>query len=284
MNKKTESGILEILRKISNLEVENVDVSKVKFKWHDASMIEPEMSVSDYDAFKYDVEQVGKIHTACIVYNDKLLDGRHRQKVAIELGISLPIVKLYGDYTMSELKEFVRSKHMNRNKTLAQKLVQAFRYKQSVVNVTYSMAANRYGVNEKAVKRITNLYNLLSENGYENDFESIMTKFEYGLNILPKHFEWLSKSTGSFTGALKQFKDFIDNQKSKDNLIEFDITEQEKVFNEDTGEYEIKDRVKEENVFMSKSLSLEDVMSELKRLREENLDLKKRLDSFYKMI
>jgi cell division protein FtsB len=268
--------VVEILKEIvSKIDCkERIDITKVKFQHHEASEVEPLMNESDFNALLEDVRLTGLIHSPVILYHNKIIDGRHRQKIAIKLNLSLPVIKLTGEYSKNGLKEYVRSVHMNRNKSRVQKEIQAFKYKKTVAGVTYESAAIRYGVKERSIKHITTLYNLLEKHGYEKDFEEVVMKLEMGMTLLPKDFEWLSKSTSSFSSSIKQFKEFIErveDEKSKDS---FDPTEYEKVVNKETGEVIIKEIKKDDNVFQVNSIDLEAILQELKELRKEVKQLK----------
>jgi hypothetical protein len=242
MNVHKNNEVIEILKELTNLERKRVNVTQnTKYLWHKASNVEPVMSNEDYTALLRDVSLIGIIHTPVILYNGKILDGRHRQKVAIELNLSLPVKELKGNYSIEALEEFVRSIHMGRNKSKVQKEIQAFKYKKEIAGVTYTLAAERYGVSERNLKKIISLFNLLRDNGYSRDFDIVISTLEIGRNITPDQFEWVSRTTGSISGLISQFKLFIQEKRDKENRKEFDPTEYEEVVNSDTGEVVIKE-------------------------------------------
>ena len=156
---------------------------------------------------------------------------------------------------------------MGRGKAEVQKEIQAFKYKQTVANVTWEQAADRHGVKTITIKRINTLYNELNKSGYNGDFDSVISRLQAGMALTSVNFEWIQKHTSTFSGALKQLKTFVENQ-------EIDITE----IDPNTGTYV----VKESNVFaddfgLSKydSFRKEELVLEAFRLEEEVNELKK---------
>lgn len=263
--------IIAILKDIDESEVSYHKISRFQYQWHELSYTEPKMSDSDYEALKEDIQLLGKVHNPVLIYENKILDGRHRQKACEELDFLMPIKKLTKEYNISDLREVVRSIHMARNKTQNQKIIQAYRFKQTVSNVTWEDAAQRHGVKVLAIKRINTLYNLLRDNNHEKDFYEIMRLFEYGIVLNEKKFNWLNKNTSSFSGAIKQFKDYLDNLQSKIKNKNIDTTE----INPETGETLKKDvnpfieEYNDENAQLKK---------EIERLKKENEQLKSQLE------
>ena len=89
-----KSSISAILNELTNNTVEHMDVQKIKYEWHDVSRIEPPMGACDYVALLEDIKLMGRVHTPIILYEQKIVDGRHRQKACIELGFTLPIIEI----------------------------------------------------------------------------------------------------------------------------------------------------------------------------------------------
>ena len=254
---------------ISNTKIEYYDLNLRKFKHSTYSKIEPNMDDSDYQSLVEDIKMNGRVHTPVIIYNNEVLDGRTRQRAAIELDIKLPVKKLDGKYNTSILSEFVRSIHMNRNKSKTQKEIQAFRYKQTVANIEWPDAATKYGVKERSVQRINTLYNRLKDAGLESDFDKIVNHFEYNLMAKPGEFSWINKATGTFSGALNQLKTYIELQEDSGKKGDLDLTE----INPETGEY----LDKMENIHLKaiqNNLTLEE---KLEQVIKENQELKEKI-------
>jgi len=272
-----ENEVSEILSEIRNLRRKHVDVSKIKFAHHDASSVEPTMSRNDYEALLEDIKLTGLIHTPVVLYHNKIIDGRHRQRAAIELGMSMPIIELKNEYSTTGLEEYVRSIHMGRDKTKVQKQIQAYKYKRSVAGITYANAAARYGQSERSIRTITKFFKVLNKNGYASDFDKVMQAFEYGMTIRPDQYEWINKATGTFYGALKQLNEFIAIESIDENESQYDPTEQKEVIDEDTGEVKIVDIEKSKNVFQVESLSKDELVNIVLKLSKELNDLKKKV-------
>jgi hypothetical protein len=63
---------------------------------HDIALVLPDMSGSDYERLKQDIKKNGLLD-AIRLYEDKVLDGRHRQKACEELGIEPRYLQYKGD-------------------------------------------------------------------------------------------------------------------------------------------------------------------------------------------
>ena len=263
--------VSEILSEIIDpKEVSVVNIDKVKYEWHTIASIEPLMSNSDYEMLLNDVKLVGSIHTPVVLYQGKIIDGRHRQKVAIELKKPLPTISISDSYKESDVSEAVRSLSMRRNKSTRQKEVQAFKYKQMVRAISYKDASSKYGVAERAVKRINTLFNKLRNAGFESDFDSVLTKLEYGLNVLPKDFVWVDRPSGSPYVLMQQLKTYEDRQQEVNDEDEIDITE----VDPKTGET----LSKADNAFITEA------KDEIKYWKDKYCDLEKRFDELEKSI
>jgi len=259
-----KNNIESILKEIRENEIKEVDVSKFKFKHSEFSKIEPMMNDSDYATLENDIKMRGRLNLPVVIVNGNILDGRNRQKACISLEIPMKTLYLKGTYTKDVLSEYVRSIHMNRNKKQSQMQIQAYRYKKTTIGVTWDDAAQKYGVKVLAVKRINSLYNELAKHGLEQDFERVEHAMFMGLTLLPSTFEWLSKSTGSAFSAIKQLKEYMEQEEQKVEHNYVDTTE----FNPATGEA----LSKEKNMYMEEKMSYDDLMKAFidvsERLRE----------------
>jgi hypothetical protein len=259
-----DKDIASIIDEIGLEEVSYMDITKVKYKWHPLSSIEPEMDDSDYESLKNDIKMIGKVHTPVLIYENMVLDGRHRQKACIELGFEMPIKNLSDKkYNKTKLSEVVRSIHMNRSKSKTQKEIQAFDRKKQIANVSWAEAAEKFGVNERAIKRVNTLYNELSKSGYVTDFDKVKDTFWKKKNVLPKDFEWLSKSTGTFSGCLRQLREFVSENIPEPESI--DITEVDPV----TGEFISKEANPYIEELKTKDQIIKELQEEVDRLKQQ---------------
>ena len=260
--------INQYLNEVKTNSVIIVDLSKCKFKWHEVSNTEPPMNNNDYMALKANIQTVGQ-NKPVVLFNDLVIDGRHRQKICIELNMPLKIVKLERHYTIPQLREIVRSIHMGRNKTSIQMQIQAYRYKKVVSNVTWEESAGKYGVKVITIKRINTLYNLLYLNGFDGDFERVVETLFSGMNLLPNSFNWINKATSSISSAITQFKEYLSFQELKQKeLDEIDSTEKQIIVDVDTGEVIKQDIKKEENPLI-KIVKVQEENKKLKTLLSE---------------
>jgi hypothetical protein len=256
-----KNNLDSILKEIKENEVTEIDVSKYKFKHSVHSNIEPMMSNSDYEALINDIKLRGCLNQPVIIVNNAILDGRNRQKACIELNIPMKALYLKNAYTREVLNEYVRSIHMHRNKKQSQLLIQAYRFKKTVANVTWAEAAQKYGVTERSVQRINSLYNELAKHGLQDDFEKIENAFFMGLTLLPSSYEWLSKPTGSASSAIKQLREYMDNYEQAKEEDFVDTTEIDPVTGETLD--------KEKNYYMGESKDVhEELQQALTRIDE----------------
>ena len=267
----------DFLNETKTNSVEVVDVSRYKFKWHEVSYTEPNMSENDYQALKANILAVGQ-NIPIIIFKEKVIDGRHRQKACIELNMSAKIIRLKKNYTTPQLREIVRSIHMGRNKTPIQLQIQAYKYKRTVANVTWEKASEKYGVKTVTIKKINSLFNLLNINGHDVDFERVIETLFMGLNLLPSNFAWINTPTSSIASSIKQFKDYVAIQEMKAKEIkEVDSTEKQVIIDNETGEVLTQDIIKEENPLIE-IVARKD--SEIEKLKSENEALKEKLKKY----
>jgi len=200
----------DLYNEIEEAEVIIIDYD-TSLKAHSASTVEPMISDEDFEALLNDINGTRTIHTPLILIDDWILDGRNRNKSAKMSKVNMPVKILKQHYSKSVLEEYVRSIHMRRNKSKDQLAIQAFQYKQTVANVTWSTAASRFGISERKVKSINTIMNKLNDSNRGDDFESIL---EYIKNNKPVPsfnmaggFSWLNKPAKTLNSVITQLNE-----------------------------------------------------------------------------
>jgi hypothetical protein len=87
------------------------------YKIHRLAQKAPEMTASEYRELKKSIQQMGQTH-AIIQYQDEILEGRHRLKVCLELGIEPRIEQYTGTQTVAQ---YIFSTNIRRNLTQTQR-------------------------------------------------------------------------------------------------------------------------------------------------------------------
>jgi hypothetical protein len=77
---------------------------------HPLAKLVPEMSAKEYEEFRRDVEQNGLSHPVITLYEGKILDGRHRDRVCRELGLP----RKFETYTGTDPAGFIISENVMR--------------------------------------------------------------------------------------------------------------------------------------------------------------------------
>lgn len=92
---------------------------------HDYCKLLPRMTDLEFEALKQTIIDAGKIIDPGIVYEGKLLDGRHRQEASIQLGIAFPTRKFDPDRDGRSPLDMVKARATHRNMTESQKAAAA---------------------------------------------------------------------------------------------------------------------------------------------------------------
>lgn len=81
--------------------------------YHELALIIPEMSQEDYEALKSDIKENGLLNPI-MTYNNEIVDGRHRYKACIELGIEPRFIEWTGegDLTTIVLSLNLKRRHL----------------------------------------------------------------------------------------------------------------------------------------------------------------------------
>src|SRR5215471_9839613 len=81
-----------------------VPVQIGKYKLHPAAQLFPELDIGAYGHLKTSIEHIGQ-QNPIYVQGDVLLDGRHRLRVCLELGITSDVVEYTGPLSPADLIE-----------------------------------------------------------------------------------------------------------------------------------------------------------------------------------
>ena len=128
---------------------------------HQEANATPVMTQEQYVALKIDIENNGQIDPV-ILYRGKIIDGRHRLKIAKELGhIQILTVSIPNNSTIADIKSIVKSKETHRHQTPTQLAIYAMKHLQKhnedIRNKDKQMtqldAANEFGVVVKQIGR-----------------------------------------------------------------------------------------------------------------------------------
>ncbi len=126
---------------------------------HKLASIHREMSEMEYNALKLSIEENGQL-VPIILYRNKLVDGRHRQRALIDLGIhDMDCIELPNNLSLNEVKERVMGTEMRRGDNVAQKAIRGFKwYMDNADNATQVAAATKFGVGSADISRAKKLY------------------------------------------------------------------------------------------------------------------------------
>jgi len=134
-----------------------------------------DMSDEEFESLKLSIEQEGQL-VPIITYKGKLVDGRHRQRALIELGIyEIKVIKLPGNISLQDVRNKVIGTEMRRTDNPAQKSIRAYRfYKEHKDEYTQDDVAAKYGVSRTSISLVgkleriagSNVINKFYDNGY----------------------------------------------------------------------------------------------------------------------
>ena len=132
---------------------------------HPEANATPVMTHEQYIALKIDIENNGQIDPV-ILYRGRIIDGRHRLKIAKELGhIQISTVSIPNNSTINDIRAIVKSKETHRHQTPTQLAIYA--YRQMINNnmntkskdkiMTQADAAKYYGIAVRQISRVSKL-------------------------------------------------------------------------------------------------------------------------------
>ena len=132
---------------------------------HPEANATPVMTQEQYIALKIDIENNGQIDPV-VLYRGRIIDGRHRLKIAKELGqIQILTVSIPNNSTINDIRAIVKSKETHRHQTPTQLAIYA--YRQMINNnmntkskdkiMTQADAAKYYGIAVRQISRVSKL-------------------------------------------------------------------------------------------------------------------------------
>lgn len=231
-------------------------------------------SETEFLELKDKIERLGYDLSQPILIDEDglLMDGRHRQKALQQLSIrKLPFIQLKRVYPKIVKMEYIMQKHTQRRETKTQQAIKAYKYKKSVLGVSYEATANRFGVSPRMVKSINKLFVLMTNDGLSPDkvFDDIMANKP----IIPVKFSWVHTATGSINNLIEQYRDYLLMQ---DNRDDYDSTDVKKVIDMETGEIntvELGGKIQQINY--SKDVEIKELRGLIQSLKDEIKELKK---------
>ncbi len=132
---------------------------------HKLASLHREMSDMEYEALKLSIEENGQL-VPVILYRKKMVDGRHRQRALIDLGIhDMDCMELPNNLSIEDVKEKVMGTEMRRGDNVAQKAIRGYRwYMDNADNATQVAAATKFGVGSADISRAKKLYEMVGSN------------------------------------------------------------------------------------------------------------------------
>lgn len=189
----------------------------IKLEFHEIANLEPMMNKAEKDALRESIAKGYDKNQPIIIYEGKILDGRNRYMICLELNVE-PSFRLFEGTYEEASAESVRLNNVRRHKSPSQKAMAAamtvlesrerFRHDKSKKKIPVQVAAKMQLVSEKYVSRCIKLLELdkqLSDVVFEGKYtlgkaeEIIKNKKEeidlyssYGMGIVPEISEELS--------------------------------------------------------------------------------------------
>lgn len=196
---------------------------------HPEANATPVMTQEQYVALKIDIENNGQIDPV-ILYRGRIIDGRHRLKIAKELGqIQILTVSIPNNSTINDIRAMVKSKETHRHQTPTQLAIYA--YRQMISNnmntkskdkiMTQADAAKYYGIAVRQISRVSKLDTQL----LRPDILDILftgNKFNIGTSNRPL-----------LTDSLQSVINYLDKISAEQSTILSDIVFEEQLTEED---------------------------------------------------
>ncbi len=135
-----------------------ITVNPNEIKHHKIASLHREQTDEEYESLKLSIEEIGQLEPVKL-YRDLLVDGRHRQKALIELGIdTMKAEVLPRNYSKKQLEEAVIGSEMRRADNGSQKAIRAYMWlKKQEKKITQVDAAIKFGCNQADVSRAKNI-------------------------------------------------------------------------------------------------------------------------------
>ncbi len=126
------------------------------------------MSDMEFESHKQSIE-INQQTYPVILYRGKLVDGRHRQRALIELGIhDMKAIELPNNMSLKQVEETVMGTEMRRSDSVAQRAIRGYRwYLDNADNATQQASATKFGVGKEDISRAKKLYNAVGKDTFD---------------------------------------------------------------------------------------------------------------------
>lgn len=151
-----------------------------------------DMTDLEFEALKLDIELNGQIMPV-ILYKGKLVDGRHRQRALIELGIhDMKCISLAGNISLIEVRNKVMGTEVRRADNLGQKSIRAYKWLNEEPGRTQGQAGIKFGIAQASVSEAKRIYDKIAP-------ETIDRYYNQGYLLIDR------KRQSTLRGILKAF-------------------------------------------------------------------------------
>ncbi len=173
---------------------------------HEIASLHRDMSSEEFESIKLSIEQEGQL-VPIITYRGKLVDGRHRQRALIELGIhDMKCISLPNNISLDEVRNKVLGTEMRRADTVAQKAIRAYKWIKDTGS-TQEEAAIKFGTSQTYVSQAKRLEELVGS-------VSLNKMYNHGYLFIGE------KRHTQLRTALNQLGTNINDQKDREPLSE----------------------------------------------------------------
>ena len=157
----------DILFKGNNLKQEIFLLQPEKVPHHPIASLHREMSDAEFESLKLDIELNGQL-LPIITYKGKLVDGRHRQRALIELGIhDMLCISLPNNTSLEDVRSKVLGTEMRRTDNVAQKAIRAMRWMNESTGRTQADAGIKFAVSRSRVSEANKLLNMIGSDNID---------------------------------------------------------------------------------------------------------------------
>ena len=134
-------------------------LAKTELSFHPAANVLPQMNGADFEALKTDIVTNG-LREGIVIYDDQILDGRHRYRACLEAGIAPTFRQYKGDNPVAfVLSMNLHRRHLSSSERamIAAELANlkhgGNRSKAQSCALTHAQAAKQLGVSERQVDK-----------------------------------------------------------------------------------------------------------------------------------
>jgi len=131
---------------------------------HKIASLHRDMNDMEFESLKLNIETNGQLFPI-ITYKGKLVDGRHRQRALIELGIhDMTAIALPGNISLQDVKARVIGTEMRRSDNVAQKAIRAFRWMSEEAGRSQADTAVKFGLPQPRISEVKKLNDVVGAN------------------------------------------------------------------------------------------------------------------------